>query len=132
MTTSIKHCFKAAAGFIGGDLNEKDFHLAELRVFYRVNALWQPELRRPAENQRKRLARIRDMMRSGQARLGKLESHRSRRRDNFKILVQARSELFTADCGEIKHGEFSHKGHKGRKAFSVNEFNAPRARALLC
>jgi hypothetical protein len=99
---SIEDCFEGAAGLIDGDLDEEDFHLAELRVAHFVNALWQTE--RPGSDKGE-CEWLADGFRSRPERacLGKFHGERAVGEDDFEILIQASGELFAANGGEIEH-----------------------------
>jgi hypothetical protein len=100
----IKHCFERAAVSIGRDLDEEDFHLAELGMIQFVNSLGQTESAGTTEDNGEGLA-IRLQAGAKRPRLGKLENKISGRCGDNEVLVQTSGEFFTADFVELQHSK---------------------------
>jgi hypothetical protein len=100
--SSIEHCLEGAAGLIGGDLDEEEFHLTEGGVAHFVNPLRQTE--RPASDERQG-ERLTDRFWPDPERAGFGEFQRQSAvgENDFEILVQAGGELFAANGGEVEH-----------------------------
>ena len=98
----VKDCLESAAVLLRRDLDEEDFHLAELRVPHLVNALRQSERPVGDKGERERFA---DRFRTSSkwAGFGKLHGQNAVRENDLELLVQTGGEFFAADGGEIEH-----------------------------
>ena len=105
MTISIKDSFQRAAGLIDGDLDEENLHLPKLGVAHFVDALRETETALDAKCEGKRLPKMRWLIGSPSLRFNQFCREGAVGKYDFEILVQAGSELFEADGGEIEHGK---------------------------
>ena len=103
--TLIKHCFEGAAGLMAGDLDEEDFHLAELSVAHFVSALRQTQIPASAKREGERPPDMRRLVRPPRFRLREFHRQGAVGKDDLEILAEAGSELFAGNGGEVEHSE---------------------------
>jgi hypothetical protein len=100
---------------IRGDLDEKNFHFAKLRVTHLVRSLRQPEGPPGHERERKRFP---DRFGSDaeRARFRKFHGQRAIRENDLEILIEAGRELFARNFIDLEHG-----GRLLRRTFKITE-----------
>src|SRR5437868_1226455 len=127
---SIEDRFKHAALRVGSDLDEEDVHLAKIRIAHFVGALGQSQIALSAKRNAEWLSNIRRLIGSPLLCLDQFYRQHAIRENDLEILVEAGSELFLANGGEVEHGRISHEGHKGTQRFCLIFSNFPFV--LLC